>query len=201
MRVHGLAHGVLFLAAAALLSGCGGSRAGSILGFEKSSPDEFAVVKRAPLTLPPDFGLRPPRPGAGRPQAVSARTAAKNSLIGDSPAGKTRRALKATKAARIGNRSAGEVALLNRTGALDVDPSIRQLINREAAGAAETVDEDFIDKLLFWRDKKSNKQADSALIVDAAGESRRLRENEVLGKPVTAGRTPTIRRKKSGLFF
>lgn len=203
MPVKGLGFGVLFLASAVLLSGCGETRFGNILGFEKSAPDEFSVVKRAPLTLPPDFGLRPPRPGARRPQDVSARNAARKSLIGDSPAGKTRRARKATKAARLGNRSAGEAALLNRTGALDVDPSIRQLINREASGAAETVDEDFIDKLLFWRDPKIRKtpKKDGALIVDATRESRRLRENEVLGKPFTAGKTPTIRRKKSGSFF
>ncbi len=201
MRIYGIAYGVVFLAAAGMLSGCGSGQAGNILGFEKSSPDEFAVVKRAPLTLPPDYGLRPPRPGAPRPQAVSARTAAKKSLIGDSPAGKTRRARKATKAARIGNRSAGEVALLKRTGALDVDPSIRQLINRESSGAAEKVEEDFIDKLLFWRDAKTEEQKKGALIVDAARESRRLRENEVLGKPVTTGRTPTIRRKESDSYF
>jgi hypothetical protein len=91
---------------------------------------------------------------------------------------------------------------LDRTGALDVDPSIRQLINREASGAVDIEDEDFIDKLLFWRDEKTAKvQNDDALIIDATKEARRLRENEVLGKPVTAGKTPTIQRKKSGLFF
>lgn len=201
MRLSGLYQGVLVLVAAAMLSGCGNSRAGNILGFEKNVPDEFAVVKRAPLTLPPDFGLRAPRPGAARPQSKSARAAAKNSLIGNSPAGKTRRVRRAARAARIGNRSAGEVALLNRIGALDVDPSIRQTVNREAAGAAEAVDEDFIDKLLFWRDAKTDEQKKGALIVDAAKESRRLRENEVLGKPITTGKTPTIRRKKSSSFF
>jgi hypothetical protein len=203
MPAKGLGYGVLFLASAVLLSGCGESRFGNILGFEKSAPDEFAVVKRAPLSLPPDFGLRPPRPGASRPQDVSARNAAKKSLIGNSPAGKTRRARRAIKAARLGNRSAGEAALLNRTGALDVDPSIRQLINREASGASEKVDEDFIYKLLFWRDEKSKKttKRGDSLIVDATKEARRLRENEALGKPLDTGKTPTIRRKTSGLFF
>jgi hypothetical protein len=202
MPLKGLGYGVLLLASAVVLSGCSESRFGDILSFEKSAPDEFAVVKRAPLSLPPDFGLRPPRPGASRPQDVSARSAARDSLIGNSTAGKTRQARKASKVARLGDRSAGEAALLNRTGALDVDPSIRQLINREASGAVEIADEDFIDKLLFWRDEKTKKvQNDDALIIDATKEARRLRENEVLGKPLTAGKTPTIQRKKSGSFF
>ena len=41
------------------------------LGMGKRSPDEFAVVKRAPLIVPPDFDLRPPEPGAPRPNVGS----------------------------------------------------------------------------------------------------------------------------------
>jgi len=41
------------------------------IGLEKTSPDEFAVESRAPLTMPPDFELRPPQPGAARPQEKS----------------------------------------------------------------------------------------------------------------------------------
>ena len=29
------------------------------LGLEKSSPDEMSVVSRAPLSIPPEFGMRP----------------------------------------------------------------------------------------------------------------------------------------------
>ena len=36
-------------------------------------PDEFAVESRAPLTVPPDFDLRPPEPGAPRPQEKTAK--------------------------------------------------------------------------------------------------------------------------------
>ncbi|MGY8960888.1 MAG: DUF3035 domain-containing protein, partial [Alphaproteobacteria bacterium] len=62
----------LSLALVGSLASCGGdSKVGRILGYEKAAPDEFSVVKRAPLALPPDYGLRPPRVGAQRPQAVS----------------------------------------------------------------------------------------------------------------------------------
>lgn len=40
-----------------LLSACELTR--SDLGLEKESPDEMLVVSRAPLSIPPEFGLRP----------------------------------------------------------------------------------------------------------------------------------------------
>lgn len=56
-------------AAAVLLCGCSNWK--QELGIEPTSPDEFAVESRAPLTIPPDFNLRPPAPGAARPQETS----------------------------------------------------------------------------------------------------------------------------------
>jgi len=46
----------------ATLSGCDALR--NAAGLTKKSPDEFAVTTKAPLVIPPDFNLRPPRPGA-----------------------------------------------------------------------------------------------------------------------------------------
>jgi hypothetical protein len=192
----------MIAAVAVILSGCS-KPVGEVLGFEKNAPDEFAVVKRAPLTLPPDFGLRPPRPGAPRPQEVSSRDSAQEALIGTSSESDrpVRNDSRAARAQRTKGLSPAEVALLTKSGALDVDPSIRDVINKEAAGAADTADESFVDKLLFWRDKKSGDKASGDTVVDASKERRRLQENEALGKPVTAGKTPTIRRKEGSIFF
>lgn len=41
---------------APVLAACG-------LGYNKNPPDEFNVVRRAPLILPPEFNLRPPSAG------------------------------------------------------------------------------------------------------------------------------------------
>ena len=49
---------VLALSAALLVAGC--ARGGA---FGRSGPDEFAVARNAPLVVPPDFALTPPRPG------------------------------------------------------------------------------------------------------------------------------------------
>jgi hypothetical protein len=48
------------------------------MGIERSGPDEFAVESRAPLTIPPDFDLRPPQPGAPRPQEKTAAEKARS---------------------------------------------------------------------------------------------------------------------------
>jgi hypothetical protein len=58
--------GVLSLAMPMLLAGCSGFK--QAIGIEPTPPDEFAVEARAPLTIPPDFDLRPPEPGKPRPQ-------------------------------------------------------------------------------------------------------------------------------------
>ena len=41
----------------ATLCACGVTK--RTLGIEKESPDEMMVVSRAPLSIPPEFGLRP----------------------------------------------------------------------------------------------------------------------------------------------
>ena len=53
-----LSHLVLAGSAALLLAGCGGGGP-----FGRDRPDEFAVGRNAPLVVPPDFALTPPRPG------------------------------------------------------------------------------------------------------------------------------------------
>lgn len=59
------------MAAALVLSGCGGSN--GILG--RGGPDEFQVARAAPLVIPPDFALSPPRVGEARPASDSSQQA------------------------------------------------------------------------------------------------------------------------------
>jgi hypothetical protein len=61
--------GAVCLAAGVALAGCGDVK--RAIGIEPTSPDEFAVESRAPLTIPPDYQLRPPAPGAARPQETN----------------------------------------------------------------------------------------------------------------------------------
>jgi Protein of unknown function (DUF3035) len=69
---------VLCLAGALLITGCSDLK--KAIGLERTPPDEFAVESRAPLTIPPDFELRPPAPGASRPQEVTAAERARKAI-------------------------------------------------------------------------------------------------------------------------
>jgi len=51
------------------LGGCGTLK--KISGKGKYAPDEFAVVTRPPLTLPPEYSLEPPAPGEPSPQDLA----------------------------------------------------------------------------------------------------------------------------------
>lgn len=65
------------------LQGCSSLR--QAIGLDQAGPDEFAVESRAPLTIPPDFNLRPPEPGAPRPQEVSAAEKARKLIDSAGP--------------------------------------------------------------------------------------------------------------------
>ena len=181
----GLALGLGALALAVTLSACEGG-IGDALGLGKNAPDEFAVVRNAPLTLPPDFTLRPPRPGEARPNEESVREQAKVALFNEAGA----LAIDDSTAAA----TQGEAAFIERAGAADVDPNIRHIVDREFSGYASE-DESFIDSLLFWQEEQLPGE-----VVDAAAEAERLRENAEAGKPVTAGETPTIKRREKALL-
>ncbi|MDG1020719.1 MAG: DUF3035 domain-containing protein [Emcibacteraceae bacterium] len=55
-----------------LLSGCSG----------KSSPDEFLILKNAPLSMPPDYHLTPSGPTSDIDEVVDPKIIAQRALFG-----------------------------------------------------------------------------------------------------------------------
>jgi hypothetical protein len=176
---------VLFglMLSAPALSGCGEVR--NALGYDKKPPDEFAVVARAPLSVPPNFQLRPPEPGAQRPQEPLKRHGARDLIVKNA---KTSNGANASS----GSASDGVIGKLLRTD--QAAPGIRETVNRETA-AFVYADEFLIDKILFWKPKPAK-----GVVVDPKQEKKRLQENAALGKQVTEGETPTIKRKRGGIL-
>jgi hypothetical protein len=171
----------MLLAAGLAVSACGDTR--KALGFDKAPPDEFKIVNRAPLSLPPDYALRPPTPGAARPQEQTIPDQARQVVLG----GQTQ-----PRPAVPAGASAGEAALLAKVGAPRSDPRIRETVDRESAAIVDA-DRTFLDRIVFWR-----KPDEPGTVVDPQREAQRLRENQALGRSASDGDTPIIRRRRKG---
>ncbi|HKW53190.1 MAG TPA: DUF3035 domain-containing protein, partial [Stellaceae bacterium] len=137
------------------------------LGMEKVVPDEFAVVRSAPLALPPDFSLRPPRPGAAPTQEISPTEQARQTIFKASD----QQTATLPDADKL---SAGENQLLRQAGAAAAPRDIRDTVNREAMQSPAPVDESFADKLLFWRTPEK-KLGPTDAVIDPAQEAQRLK--------------------------
>lgn len=189
MRRNGMIVAAFLVGGSLLASGC--EQARDAVGLEKRPPDEFSVVTRAPLSIPPDFGLRPPAPGTKRPQEQSVRNQARDILLRESARNGRSAAQAATQSGKF---SKGEVALLSRAGALGADPTIRNVVNRESSALVEA-NENFFDKVFFWQEVDP-----AGTIVDPEKESRRLREARAIGEPPNKGEVPVIKRRERGIL-
>ena len=173
-----------------VLSGC--DTVSQLVGG-KSSPDEFTVYSRAPLSIPPEYKLRPPSPGAARPQEVEPRDRAEKVILGSRQQALSRNLL-SSKGRQSGGKSSaksssfspGEKALVLHSGGNKTDPEIRAIINREAVvpiAGSKTI----ADKVLFWRDTKS-----TISIIDPQKENKRIRDKQAKGKTLTSEGVPVI---------
>jgi hypothetical protein len=156
--------------------GCGGDRTlADRLGMGRNVPDEFQVVERAPLVVPPNYTLRPPEPGAPRPQEGTTSQRAERALTGREPA--------ATPL------TPGSQALLAQAGATDADPDIRQTLADESTGLAGLDEDRFWFILDFQRRAYAN--ADETAL-DARAEARRLADAGVEVRTTELGSEPIL---------
>ncbi|HWA90995.1 MAG TPA: DUF3035 domain-containing protein [Rhizomicrobium sp.] len=154
-------------ASALSLGGCQTIR--SAAGMTKEGPDEFAIVTKQPLIIPPEYNLRPPRDGAPPTNQVAPTDSAQAALFDTDPAN-------AAKAVP-GDASQAEKLLLAQAGATNPDPSIRQLVTADGR-AMEAAGDDFTKQVLFWQDGKTPEGTP----VDAEAEDKRLSSRKVAGQ-------------------
>jgi hypothetical protein len=172
------------LIAAAGLAGC--QSTSKALGMSKVTPDEFRIVTKAPLVVPPDYALRPPAPGEPRPQELQPESAARTALLGQ-------------REAEI--RTDGEKMLAAKAGADKADPLIRYMVDDEFGDVAHK-DKNFADRVMFWKSDKSAAGAAAAdntpAPVDAASEQERIAQLTG-GKPIVIQREQSKKIKLPGL--
>lgn len=140
------------------------------LGLTKNAPDEFAVVTKAPLVMPPDYQLRPPQPGAPAAREASASDQARQALLGTSAAPTT----------------PAQDDLLAKAGANQADPDIRAKVageNRELSNKTQT----FSDQLLYGQ---AGAPAAATAAAPAATQQASVAVDPATGEPMAAAPTP-----------
>jgi hypothetical protein len=163
------------LAAATAATGC--SSLNRAVGASRTAPDEFRVVTQAPLTLPPDYSLRPPRPGETRPEELQPSQDARAALFGQEIAP---------------GASQGERSLVANAGAEAVDPNIRNTIDYESQGVVRR-NQDFVDRVLSF----GGSGAPPAAPLNAEQEAERIENDEAIRR-ATGGGQVTIERDRGG---
>lgn len=130
------------------------------LGIERRTPDEFQVVRRAPLVIPPAYTL--PQPGTPSPaqqRETASRDAQQTLFQGFAPVPEL-------------EPSAGELALLNAVPGT-AEPGIREIILTENTELTQ-LDE---SRFLFILDFQRRNMADASQLdtpLDARAEAERL---------------------------
>ena len=135
-----IAAGAALAATTACTSGAAGAR----------TPDEFRVVTKAPLIVPPEYALRPPPAGGSLPSEV------------DSTLTEVATAFGTTVGA---DASKSERALVAAAGANAVNPMVRSQVDYEETKTIRK-STGVVDKILFWR--KDNVEDIEAVSTDNA---------------------------------
>jgi len=113
------------------------------LGLINTAPDEFSVVTRAPLSVPPDYTLRPPRPGTQRPMEISTKDQARQTIFGVQDM---------SQSGVTTTGTAAQNSFLDKVGVKDSDADIRNVLASEEPVDSRTTAE----RLLFLKSKDEN---------------------------------------------
>jgi len=162
------------LASALVMGGCSGIS--ESLGSVRTAPDEFNVVTRAPLSLPPDLEVLPdPQPGLARPQELQPTEQAQIALFGSAlPQGSFTDGEQLLTAQATTNALAQSEQLI-------IDPNIRGVVDDEHLYILN--DSTWIEDI----NPVTERGDPTEVLIDVNKERERLQNNAALGLPANAG--------------
>jgi hypothetical protein len=149
--------GLLFALATATLIVTGCTSTSRALGLEKSAPNEFNILTKAPLIIPPEYNLRPPALGASSVENNYTQRTAREALLGDVDAAEPSR---------------GELSLMAKAGVNRANPEIRLEI--DGANSVERKSAGFTSRVLFWKDGQVVDAEGNPQPIDPDVEARRV---------------------------
>jgi hypothetical protein len=166
---------ILVTASSALMVGC--TSTSKALGLKKEAPNEFNILTKAPLVVPPEYNLRPPRLGESSSENNYSQKAAREALIGNVDAAEPTR---------------GEVVLMTKAGVGRANPEIR--IEIDGQNSVERKTDGFTSRILFWQNGQLVDQDGKLVPLDSEAEAKRI---ESINK-ATGGGEVTITKRPGG---
>lgn len=173
------------------LAACNGNDVRHGLGMKRNQPDEFQVISRPALSVPPVYYLRPPSEEAVGSGVTAAEQAQSLVFTGEeapyvAPGASDPNYAVETATPSVSEstlRTPGDESFLRNAKATAAKDDIRKVLNEENKPyiEAEKKEKDFIDKL--------RPDAQGEPVVDASKERERIQTNKAEGKPVTEGET------------
>ena len=106
---------LIFMLNLSLLSGCG-SELSDVLGTNKMPPDEFTILTKPPLIVPPEYNLRPPAEGEIRPNAQQPNRQLQSILFGQN---------------QTDDFSSSEISLMTGSDVAEAIPNIKDVLDSE----------------------------------------------------------------------
>ncbi|MAV63314.1 MAG: hypothetical protein CBE29_01520 [Rickettsiales bacterium TMED269] len=112
---------LIFIFNLSLLSGCG-SELSDVLGTNKLPPDEFTILTKPPLIVPPEYNLRPPAEGEIRPNAQQPNRQLQSILFGQN---------------KTDDFSSSEISLMTGSDVAEAIPNIKEVLDSEMRDVEE----------------------------------------------------------------
>lgn len=146
------------------------------LGLGKNSPDEFVVMKRKPLSMPPDYNLTPPKPGTKSNQQSNTSAEAERILFGSNEV-------------ESKDFSKSDKSFLDDINATDTQANIRDIVNEELENDPAN-NKYLINELMSWR------KEDNSAVINNTKEAKRLKNNQTQGLSINEGYVPVLNNTK-----
>ena len=116
-----LVFSLIFILNMSLISGCG-SELSDVLGTNKLPPDEFTILTKPPLIVPPEYNLRPPAEGEIRPNVQQPNRQLQSILFGQN---------------KTDDFSSSEISLMTGSDVAEAIPNIKEVLDSEMRDVEE----------------------------------------------------------------